>query len=187
MRVLVVTPTYNEADNLERFVESLFEARPDAHVLVVDDNSPDGTGRVADQLAGRDERVHVLHRSGKLGIGSAYIEGFRRGMRDGYDVLVQMDTDLSHDPRYLEAFLDAIADGAGVVRKPACEQRRARLGGLRRGLYRGAGRSDGDQGDGGDRLRHHGPCAAQLRGSRAERHGSGGVRCGDRLVPGGAS
>ena len=114
-RVLVVTPTYNERDNLERFVGSVLDAQPEAHVLVVDDASPDGTGRVADQLAGRDERVRVLHRSGKLGIGSAYLEGFRRGLADGYEVLVQMDTDLSHDPRYLADFLRAMEDGADVV------------------------------------------------------------------------
>ena len=114
-RLLVVTPTYNERDNLEPFVEALFSAVPEAHVLVVDDASPDGTGRIADRLAGRDERVRVLHRSGKLGIGSAYLEGFGWGLREGYEVIVQMDTDLSHDPRYLPAFLDRIASGADVV------------------------------------------------------------------------
>jgi len=114
-RVLVVTPTYNERDNLERFVAAVHASVPDAHVLVVDDNSPDGTGKIADRLAGRDERVRVLHRSGKLGIGSAYLEGFRQGLRDGYEVLIQMDTDLSHDPRYLPDFLGAIHRGADVV------------------------------------------------------------------------
>ncbi len=114
-RVLVVTPTYNEADNLEPFVRALFEVVPSAHVLVVDDASPDGTGKIADRMAGRDERVRVLHRGGKLGIGSAYLEGFRLGLRDGYDVLVQMDTDLSHDPRHLPAMLAAVEGGADVV------------------------------------------------------------------------
>lgn len=114
-RVLVVTPTYNEAENLEPFVQAVFAQVPDAHVLVVDDASPDGTGKIADRLAGRDGRVRVLHRSGKLGIGSAYIEGFRAGLRDGYDVFVQMDTDLSHDPRHLPAMLRAIEEGADVV------------------------------------------------------------------------
>ena len=104
-RVLVVTPTYNERDNLERFVGSVHAVLPEAHVLVVDDASPDGTGAIADRLAGRDERVRVLHRSGKLGIGSAYIEGFRHGLREGYDLLFQMDTDLSHDPEHLPDFL----------------------------------------------------------------------------------
>ena len=114
-RLLVVTPTYNERDNLERFVDAVFASMPEAHVLVVDDASPDGTGKIADRLAGRDERVRVLHRSGKLGIGSAYLEGFGWGLGEGYDVLVQMDTDLSHDPRYLPAFLQRIADGADLV------------------------------------------------------------------------
>jgi dolichol-phosphate mannosyltransferase len=114
-RVLVVTPTYNERDNLQTFVDSVFAALPDAHVLVVDDASPDGTGQIADRLAGGDERVSVLHRSGKLGIGSAYLQGFARGIRDGYDVLVQMDTDLSHDPRYLPDFLAALEEGADLV------------------------------------------------------------------------
>jgi len=114
-RVLVVTPTYNEADNLEAFVRALFGAVPDAHVLVVDDGSPDGTGKIADRLAGSDERVRVLHRGGKLGIGTAYLDGFRFGLREGYDVLVQMDTDLSHDPAHLPAMLRAIEGGADVV------------------------------------------------------------------------
>lgn len=114
-RVLVVTPTYNEADNLEAFVRALFEAVPSAHVLVVDDGSPDGTGKIADRLAGSDERVRALHRGGKLGIGTAYLDGFRFGLREGYDVLVQMDTDLSHDPAHLPAMLRAIEDGADVV------------------------------------------------------------------------
>ena len=115
-RVLVVTPTYNESDNLERFVQSVHEALPEAHVLVVDDASPDGTGKIADRLAGQDERVRVLHRGGKLGIGSAYVEGFRYGLRHPeYEVIVQMDTDHSHDPKYLPALLRAIDDGADVA------------------------------------------------------------------------
>lgn len=114
-RVLVVTPTYNERDNLETFVRALFAALPEAHVLVVDDASPDGTGAIADRLAGEDSRVRVLHRSGKLGIGSAYLDGFRLGLRGDYDVLVQMDTDLSHDPQYLPRFIEAIEGGADVV------------------------------------------------------------------------
>ncbi len=114
-RVLVVTPTYNERDNLERFVRGVHDALPEAHVLVVDDASPDGTGAIADRLAGRDPRVSVLHRSGKLGIGSAYLAGFRHGLREGYELLVQMDTDLSHDPRDLPKLLRAIEEGADVA------------------------------------------------------------------------
>ena len=114
-RVLIVTPTYNERDNLETFVAGLHAHAPEADVLVVDDASPDGTGELADALAARDPRVRVRHRAGKLGIGTAYIEGFEYALREGYDVVFEMDTDLSHDPRYVPQFLAAIADGADVV------------------------------------------------------------------------
>ncbi|MDI3288122.1 polyprenol monophosphomannose synthase [Polyangium sp. 15x6] len=114
-RILVVTPTYNERDNLPRFVRSVLEVVPDAHVLVVDDASPDGTGAVADTLAAEDPRTTVLHRPGKLGLGTAYVDAFRRALELGYDVVVEMDADLSHDPKYLPAFLQAIEAGADVV------------------------------------------------------------------------
>ncbi len=114
-RVLIVTPTYNERENLEAFVGDVLGVLPEAHVMIVDDASPDGTGRLADEMAEADPRVRVLHRPGKLGIGSAYIDAFRQGMAAGYDVLFEMDTDLSHDPRYLPDFLAAIDDGADVV------------------------------------------------------------------------
>lgn len=115
MRSLIITPTYDERDNLERFVARVLEVAPDAHVLVVDDASPDGTGEVADAIAARDARVSVLHRPGKLGLGSAYLEGFRRALAEGYDVVVEMDADLSHDPAYLPAFFRAIERGADLV------------------------------------------------------------------------
>ncbi|MDI1484590.1 polyprenol monophosphomannose synthase [Polyangium sp. y55x31] len=114
-RILVVTPTYNERDNLPRFVRSVLEVVPAAHVLVVDDASPDGTGAVADEFAAEDPRTSVLHRPGKLGLGTAYVDGFRRALDLGYDVVVEMDADLSHDPKYLPAFLQAIEEGADVV------------------------------------------------------------------------
>jgi len=114
-RVLIVTPTYNERENLEPFVARLHDAAPEADVLVVDDSSPDGTGALADTLAARDPRVRVLHRAGKLGIGTAYIAGFEHALREGYDVVFEMDTDLSHDPRYVPDFLRAIEAGADVV------------------------------------------------------------------------
>jgi len=114
-RILVVTPTYNERDNLPRFVRSVLEVVPEAHVLVVDDASPDGTGAVADTLAAEDPRTTVLHRPGKLGLGTAYVDAFRRALDLGYDVVVEMDADLSHDPKYLPAFLRAIEEGADVV------------------------------------------------------------------------
>ncbi|WP_437588167.1 polyprenol monophosphomannose synthase [Sorangium sp. So ce1000] len=114
-RTLIITPTYNERDNLAEFVGSVLAMAPDAHVLVVDDASPDGTGALGDELAARDGRVHVLHRAEKRGLGTAYLDGFQRALDGGYDVAFEMDADLSHDPRYLPAFLDAIAQGADVV------------------------------------------------------------------------
>jgi dolichol-phosphate mannosyltransferase len=114
-RVLVITPTYNERDNLVSLTEALFAAVPHAHLLVVDDASPDGTGALADEIAARDPRVRVLHRSGKLGLGTAYVAGFQRAIAEGYDVAVELDADLSHDPGYLPVFLGAIEGGADVV------------------------------------------------------------------------
>ena len=114
-RVLIVTPTYNERENLEAFLRGALDVLPDAHVLVVDDNSPDGTGELADALSKKDPRVKVLHRAGKLGIGTAYLEGFRRAIDEKYDVVFERDTDLSHDPRYLPDFLRAVERGADVV------------------------------------------------------------------------
>ncbi|MEO6419693.1 MAG: glycosyltransferase, partial [Polyangiaceae bacterium] len=114
-RTLIVTPTYNEKDNLPRFITGVRGAVPDAHVLVVDDNSPDGTGDIADAIAAKDDHVHVLHRAGKLGLGTAYIEAFTKGMSEGYEQFFEMDADLSHDVRYLPAFLRALDDGADVV------------------------------------------------------------------------
>lgn len=114
---LIVTPTYNERNNLPLFVRAVQGAAPGAHVLVVDDASPDGTGDVADELARNDARVHVMHRPGKRGLGTAYIEGFLRGLEaaQGYEYFFEMDADLSHDPHYLPAFFDAFAGGADVV------------------------------------------------------------------------
>jgi dolichol-phosphate mannosyltransferase len=114
-RILVVTPTYDERDNLPRFVRAVLDVVPEANVLIVDDASPDGTGAVADALAAEDARVAVLHRPGKLGLGTAYVEGFSWARDRGYDVVVEMDADLSHDPKYLPAFLRAVAEGADVV------------------------------------------------------------------------
>ena len=112
---LIVTPTYNEKDNLPRFLEALRSALPDAHVMVVDDNSPDGTGAIADAVAAKDDHVTVMHRPGKLGLGTAYIQAFTRGLTEGYDRFFEMDADLSHDVRHLPAFVQALDDGADVV------------------------------------------------------------------------
>ena len=112
--VLVVVPTYNERDNLPRILQRLADAVPTAHALVVDDASPDGTGDLADSLAEADPRVHVLHRSGKAGLGAAYVAGFGWGLERGYQVLVEMDADGSHAPEQLPTLLAAL-ENADVV------------------------------------------------------------------------
>ncbi|MBS2963007.1 polyprenol monophosphomannose synthase [Actinocrinis puniceicyclus] len=105
---LVIIPTYNESENLERIVARLHEHNPDVHVLVADDNSPDGTGEIADKLAAADDRIQVLHRKGKEGLGAAYLAGFRWGLDAGYQVLVEMDADGSHRPEDLPRLLAAL-------------------------------------------------------------------------------
>jgi dolichol-phosphate mannosyltransferase len=113
--VLVIIPTYNERDNLEAIVARVRAAVPEVDVLVVDDASPDGTGELADRLATGDERVHVLHRPGKEGLGVAYIAGFRWGMDRGFDVLVEMDADGSHQPEELPRLLSALEGNDLVI------------------------------------------------------------------------
>ncbi|ETK37997.1 polyprenol monophosphomannose synthase [Microbispora sp. ATCC PTA-5024] len=114
-RVLVIVPTYNERENLPVIARRLRSALPDVHLLIADDDSPDGTGRIADELAEQDDHVHVLHRPRKQGLGAAYIAGFRWGLNEGYDVLVEMDADGSHQPEELHKLLDAVADGADLA------------------------------------------------------------------------
>jgi dolichol-phosphate mannosyltransferase len=114
-RTLVVTPTYNEKENLPRFVELLRSTFPEADVLIVDDNSPDGTGVAADALAARDKQVRVIHRPAKMGLGTAYVSAFTQGLAEGYDRFFEMDADLSHDVRYLPHFVRALDEGFDVV------------------------------------------------------------------------
>jgi dolichol-phosphate mannosyltransferase len=114
-KTLVVTPTYNEKDNLPQFVAALRRAAPEADLLVVDDNSPDGTGAIADELAKKDPHVKVMHRPGKQGLGTAYVQAFQMGMTEGYDRFFEMDADLSHDVRFLPDFFRALDEGADVV------------------------------------------------------------------------
>ncbi|MFJ9413144.1 polyprenol monophosphomannose synthase [Streptomyces sp. NPDC101227] len=111
---LVIIPTYNEAENIKPIVSRVRSAVPEAHVLVADDNSPDGTGKLADELAAEDDHVHVLHRKGKEGLGAAYLAGFRWGTDNGYGVLVEMDADGSHRPEELPRLLTALK-GADLV------------------------------------------------------------------------
>jgi dolichol-phosphate mannosyltransferase len=114
-RALIVTPTYNESTNLERFVSEVRAAAPHADLLIVDDASPDGTGELADRIAENDPQVRVMHRAGKLGLGTAYVKAFRWGLERDYQHFFEMDADLSHQPRHLEAFFRELRDGADVV------------------------------------------------------------------------
>jgi dolichol-phosphate mannosyltransferase len=107
-RVLVVIPTYNEIENLEIIVGRTRAAVPEADILVADDNSPDGTGAVADQLAAKDDHVHVMHRAGKQGLGAAYVAGFAWAREHTYDAVVEMDADGSHAPEELSKLLDQL-------------------------------------------------------------------------------
>lgn len=122
-----MVPTYNERDNVEAIASRMLQGAADRssgaatqeddqiELLFVDDNSPDGTGAALDVMATANARIHVLHRAGKLGLGTAYVEGFRWGLARAFDVLVQMDADGSHDPRYLPQVFGQLARGADVV------------------------------------------------------------------------
>jgi len=112
---LIVIPTYNERPNLEALVAAVLRAAPAAHLLIVDDNSPDGTGLLAAALAVRDARVHVLHRPGKQGLGTAYLAGFGWGLACDFQRFVEMDADFSHDPGQLSRLLGALDEGAAVA------------------------------------------------------------------------
>lgn len=112
---LIIVPTYNEADNVRGIADQLLGALPVADVLFVDDNSPDGTGAIIDEMAAGNPRIHVLHRAGKLGLGTAYLEGFAWGLARDYAFIFEMDADGSHDPKYLPQMLSLAEDGADVV------------------------------------------------------------------------
>lgn len=114
-RVVVIIPTYNEADNVRVIVDRVRTAVPQVDVLIADDNSPDGTGTIADELSAADSQVHVLHRAGKEGLGAAYIAGFGWAHDHGYDAVVEMDADGSHAPEELPKLLDALKDADGVI------------------------------------------------------------------------
>ena len=114
-RTLVIIPTYNEADNVRPIAGAVLENLPEAHLLFVDDNSPDGTGALADGLAAGDARIHVLHRDAKDGLGRAYVAGFKWALERGYEFVFEMDADFSHDPKTLPAFVAAAESGADLV------------------------------------------------------------------------
>lgn len=115
MKTVIIIPTYNEIDNLRPLVEETGKYAPETDILIVDDNSPDGTGQLADELRRENPQVQVLHRPGKLGLGTAYIAGFQYALAQGYDAAFEMDADFSHDPRYLPDFLKAIEQADLVI------------------------------------------------------------------------
>jgi dolichol-phosphate mannosyltransferase len=115
MKTLVIIPTYNESENIEKIVPLVLEKDQSIHVLIVDDNSPDGTGRIADEMAGRNDHISVIHRQNKSGLGTAYITGFKFAVEKGYDLVFEMDCDFSHDPKYILEFLDAVKDADLVL------------------------------------------------------------------------
>lgn len=115
VRAVIIMPTYNERDNLPQIVAAIWQHAPWANILVVDDNSPDGTGQAADEIAARDPRLRVLHRPGKQGLGTAYIQGFKVAIAHGFDRIFEMDADFSHDPRYLPEFMKAIQQADLVI------------------------------------------------------------------------
>ncbi len=114
-RALIIFPTYNERDNIETIVHAVLPLDPRIHVLIVDDNSPDGTGRIADRLSQQEEKVHVLHRKAKEGLGRAYIAGFKWAIENKYDYIFEMDADFSHGPEYIKTFLKEIRDHDLVI------------------------------------------------------------------------
>jgi dolichol-phosphate mannosyltransferase len=113
-RAVVIVPTYNERANITKIIESVLAQDRRLDVLVVDDGSPDGTGAIVDAIREREPRVNVLHRAGKMGLGTAYLAGFRWALEAGYAYMFEMDADFSHDPGHLPSFLEAI-DGADLV------------------------------------------------------------------------
>ena len=115
MRTVVVLPTYNEAENIVGFLRAVRQAVPEADILVVDDNSPDGTGALAEETASELGRIKVLHRGGKQGLGAAYRHGFTTAFDEGYEAIVSMDSDYSHDPAVIPTMLKLVADGADAV------------------------------------------------------------------------
>ncbi|MCK4573049.1 MAG: polyprenol monophosphomannose synthase [candidate division Zixibacteria bacterium] len=114
-RALIIFPTYNERDNIEKVVHAVLPLDPRIHVLIVDDNSPDGTGEIADRLASEEEKVNVLHRQAKKGLGKAYIAGFKWAIERKYDFIFEMDADFSHGPEYIRDFLKEIQEHDLVV------------------------------------------------------------------------
>jgi len=121
MKYLVIIPTYNERENIERLVPQTLSISEEIYILIVDDNSPDGTGELADRLSAKDGRVNVIHREKKLGMGKAYIEGFKYAIKAGYNCIIQMDADFSHDPKYIPVFMEKIKEYDLVIGSRYCD------------------------------------------------------------------
>lgn len=149
MKILIVIPTYNERDNIERLLGRLLNLRPDIEMLVVDDNSPDGTGKLVKGFTKDYPRIHLLERAEKNGLGPAYIAGFKWGLARGYDVLIEMDADLSHRPRYLPKMIELLRDndvvagsrwmpGGGIANWPIHRVLLSRFANIYSGLVLGA-------------------------------------------------
>ena len=115
MKTLIIIPTYNESENLPPLLEEIFSLDLETDVLIIDDNSPDGTWKLVEEIQKKNARVYLLRRPGKLGLGTAYVAGFQFALAHGYDAAIQMDADFSHNPRYLPDFLKAIEHADAVV------------------------------------------------------------------------
>ncbi len=115
MKTLIIIPTYNEVDNLRPLLEDIFAQVPQCDILIIDDNSADGTGKLADEIHAENSQVYVIHRSGKLGLGTAYITGFKYALAHDYGAVFEMDADFSHNPCYLPAFLQAVEHAHLVI------------------------------------------------------------------------
>jgi len=115
MKALVIIPTYNEIHNIKELIRVILDLYPDINILVVDDNSPDGTANYIQELSEKDSRIFLIKRSGKLGLGTAYVEGFKFMLKNNYDVAIQMDADFSHDPKEIKNFLEKIKDYDWII------------------------------------------------------------------------
>jgi dolichol-phosphate mannosyltransferase len=120
-KVLVIIPTYNEKENIQKLVREIFSLNPTIHVLIVDDNSPDGTGDIVKQLREENQNLYLIEREGKLGLGSAYITGFKFALQNGYQYIFEMDADYSHDPKEIPSFLETIKEADVVIGSRYCK------------------------------------------------------------------
>lgn len=115
MKTIVIIPTYNEKDNIERIISTVFSVKNDIHVLIVDDNSPDGTANIVKNLQKSSDQIHLIERAGKMGLGTAYCEGFAYCLANNFDAIFEMDADFSHDPKEIPNFLEALKDNDLVL------------------------------------------------------------------------